>query len=534
MVDKPEKKSLTEPLDVQQKTEAIITGKRPIDILYPYIPPDYEIPFLHIGTEKQLFLDNFILDHLEGVERVFPKPDRPEEPIIRTKELPWELKSGVFPAAAIQDPDDKKFKIWYVKDRTRALCYAEATDPLHWEKPLSDKCVPYEDHKATNIVLDNSGHHVGLALNHDQSDKDRKYLMINNPGDAGRANKKTTFRVSSDGLRWTIVNDDTPYQHHHYQRPMWDESIQKWITYSQYSHHWNLLHRKRQIARQESADYINWSPKQVVLSVDWEPNLPPHLEFHDMSVRKVGGQYIGVVTEFMAEPIWCAPGNHNWRDHAYAHLALYASRDGLHWRRVGDTGPWADNGKPGSYDYGFLNDSVAGQLVHDGKTYIVYGARPEKQRPSNTMAPEASYSQAQVVRAKLVEALGTYPRLDYCSIGILILREDGWAELKPNHEMGKIITRQFVFEGDTLKLNAQAYGGYVKVEVLDPQFKPYEGFSVDDCDPVYSDDSKQIWHTVRWKGNTDVRALWDKPVRIVFHLHQASLYAFQFENTQVN
>ena len=100
--------------------------------------------------------------------------------------------------------------------------------------------------------------------------------------------------------------------------------------------------------------------------------------------------------------------------------------------------------------------------------------------------------------------------------------------------MGKIITRQFVFEGDTLKLNAQAYGGYVKVEVLDPQFKPYEGFSADDCDPVYSDDPKQIWHTVRWKGNTDVRALWNKPVRIVFHLHQASLYAFQFEDTQVD
>ncbi len=268
--------------------------------------------------------------------------------------------------------------------------------------------------------------------------------------------------------------------------------------------------------------------------MDWEPNLPPHLEFHDMSVRKVGGQYIGVVTEFMAEPIWCAPGNQNWCDHAYAHLALYASRDGKHWRRVGDTGPWADNGKPGSYDYGFLNDSVAGQLVHDGKTYIVYGARPEKQRPSNTMAPEVSYSQAQADRARLLEALGTYPRLDYCSIGVLILREDGWAELKPTHEMGKIITRQFVFEGDTLKLNAQAYGGYVKVEVLDPQFKPYEGFSADDCDPVYSDDPKQIWHTVRWKGNTDVRALWNKPIRIVFHLHQASLYAFQFEDTQVD
>ena len=531
MVDKPEKKSPTESLDVQRKTEDIMTGKRPVDSLYPYIPPDYKVPFLHIGTEKQLFLDNFILDHLDGVERVFPKPDRPKDPIIRSKELPWELSRGIFPVAAIHDPDDGKFKLWYVKG-IHLLCYAEATDPLHWEKPLSDKCIPYEDHKATNIVLDNSGHHVGLALNHDQSDKERKYLMINNPGDLGGGKKKTVFRVSSDGLRWTTISEDSAYHHHHFQRPIWDESIQKWISYSQYSHHWNMLYRKRQIGRQESADYINWSPKEVVLSVDWEPNLPPHLEFHDMSVRIVGGQYIGIATEFMAEPIWCAPGNHNWRDHAYAHLSLYASRDGKHWRRAGDTGPWMERGRPGNYDYGFLNDSVAGQLVHDGKTYVVYGARSERQWTSNTMAPEATYSQAKVDRANLVKVLGKYPRLDYCAVGILSLREDGWAELKPTYEMGQVITRQFVFEGDTLKINAEAYGGYVRVEALDPQFKPYEGFSADDCDPVYSDDPKQIWHTVRWKGNADVRALWNKPVRLAFHLHQASLYAFQFEDTQ--
>ena len=94
-----------------------------------------------------------------------------------------------------------------------------------------------------------------------------------------------------------------------------------------------------------------------------------------------------------------------------------------------------------------------------------------------------------------------------------------------------MITRQFVFEGDTLKINAEAYGGYVKVQVLDPQLQPYEGFSLEDCDPVCSDDPKQIWHTVRWNGNDNVRALWNKPVRLVFHLHQASLYAFQFEDT---
>ena len=83
MIEKPERKSPTEQLDIQRKTEDIISGKRPVDILYPYIPPDYKVPFLHIGTEKQLFLDNFILDRFDGVTRVFPKPDRPDEPIIK-------------------------------------------------------------------------------------------------------------------------------------------------------------------------------------------------------------------------------------------------------------------------------------------------------------------------------------------------------------------------------------------------------------------------------------------------------------------
>ena len=38
----------------------------------------------------------------------------------------------------------------------------------------------------------------------------------------------------------------------------------------------------------------------------------------------------------------------------------------------------------------------------------------------------------------------------------------------------------------------------------------------------------KIWHTVSWKGKKDVRTLWNKPIRLVFHLHQASIYAFQF------
>ena len=496
-----------------------------------------------------MFLDNFILDRFGGVERVFPKPDWPEHPIINPMELPWERNAPkgyfshwAFVVAALHDPDDGKFKLWYIRDfeevyDKRMLCYAETTASLHWEKPLSEKCVPFNEHKATNIVQLNSGEHIALALNFDRSDKSRKYLM----------NLRKSFLVSPDGLQWRTVSEDTPFRKHHYQRPIWDESIQKWISYSQYSHHWNILHRKRQIGRQESADFINWSPKRMVLSVDFDPNLPPNLEFHDMSVRKIGGQYIGIATEFLAEGI---PSIHNFSglhipeydgdrtynhwEQAYAHFGLYASRDGIHWRRVGDPGPWAAHGTPGHYDYGFFSDSVAGQLVHDGKTYVIHDIRPQKQRLSKRkpMALKtAEFLQHERDQAALVDALGTYPRLRSNAITALILREDGWAELKPTYEQGSAFTRQFVFEGDALKVNAEAYGGYLKIEALDPQFKPYEGFSAAECDAVCSDNLKQIWHTVRWLGNPDVRALWNKSVRLRFHLHQASLYAFQFEET---
>ncbi len=38
----------------------------------------------------------------------------------------------------------------------------------------------------------------------------------------------------------------------------------------------------------------------------------------------------------------------------------------------------------------------------------------------------------------------------------------------------------------------------------------------------------RVWHTISWQGSSELRALWNKPVRIRFHLHEVSLYSFQF------
>ena len=71
MNDQPEHKSPTELLDLNRSMDDTWTGKRPVDkATYPYFNPTYELPFTHIGTDKQLVLDNFILADLDGVERV--------------------------------------------------------------------------------------------------------------------------------------------------------------------------------------------------------------------------------------------------------------------------------------------------------------------------------------------------------------------------------------------------------------------------------------------------------------------------------
>ena len=113
-------------------------------------------------------------------------------------------------------------------------------------------------------------------------------------------------------------------------------------------------------------------------------------------------------------------------------------------------------------------------------------------------------------------------------IGALVLREDGWAALRPKYEAGQVITKQFVFEGNALSVNADCAYGLIRVALLDSELKPYPGFSLEESIPLHAP-SQQIWHPVNWKNGPDMRRLWNKPVRICFSLLESSLYGFQFQ-----
>jgi hypothetical protein len=549
----PEKKSPTEPLDLEHKIRDTIAGRRPYEPLaYPYFSPDYKLPFLHIGTEKQLFVDNFVLEELAGVERVIVKPEKHPKLLLEYGGLPWEETAfNPLVTAALYDPDDKKFKMWYTQSLTgdpygtgQVLCYAESRDGLAWERPLSERCIPFKEHKATNIVHADDCSGTGLALNPDRSDPERKFLLIYAPAiEARKQGLRFMSRVaaSPDGLRWKVISRDVEQRHQHESKIFWDESIRQWVSYSQHSHHWHHGPRIRQMGRQTSPDFIRWSPKEVVLSTDWDPTLGPDREFHDGSVRKVGGLYLAIVAEAHTEPIWNSrtrtvrgmPAGAVWRDQFRVSLALYVGRDGRRFTRAHGPEAWLDNGPAGSFDHGYACQTPAGILVHGGSMIVPYIAIPIKQwtlpREDWVLVPEPARREYERLTAE-ARALGVDRDSTRFRRGVagLVLREDGWARLSPRREQGRVLTKQFVFEGDRLRVNADCAFGHVRVELLDPMLQPYAGFGAADCDPIHDARTATQWHTVTWKGNADVRALWNKPVMAAFHLHEASLYAFEF------
>lgn len=201
----------------------------------------------------------------------------------------------------------------------------------------------------------------------------------------------------------------------------------------------------RQIGRQTSSDFIRWSPKEVVLSTDWDPTLGPEREFHDTSVIKQGGLYIALVAEAHTEPIWSSRtktvrGMYEgtiWRDQFRVNLALYVSRDGRRFTRAHGPEPWVDNGPPGSPDFGFVAGTAGAALCHEGKMVIPYSAIPGQQwalpREDWQLVPESArkVQERNIAEAKRFGTYGEKTRRMERTTGGLILREDGWGMLRP-------------------------------------------------------------------------------------------------------
>ena len=502
---------------------------------------------VNIGDRRELFLDNILVDRLEGgAQRVFHKPV-PREVVI-TFDKPWEGNACAF-VTVFKDAD--RYRMYY-----RAMnepggaggekrghhsfdCYAESPDGIHWTRP-SLGLVEFQGAKDNNIIPKPAVPEGWLLseLNpfldeNPEAAADARYKAVaprTDPfqgGDWVNADKELTIWKSPDGIQWTMIQEEGILTHKGPSAAMdsqnvafWDPNIKAYRIY----HRWS------------GAVISDWTPSGRNIKVATSPNFtdwpaashadtsnllryvnPPSAEFYTNGIRnyhRAPHIYIGLPmmygdrpwspameqlpdTELRRKNIasWKRPG-------PLSEVQLMWSRDGGTFELAPSTFMPPGPERPGTYTY---SDMVAWHLVETASD--LEGASPEL-----TLYRQEFYEVGDVQLRRYT------------------LRLDGFASIHTPIAGGELITPPLIFQGKSLSMNfASSAFGSLRVEIQNADGKPLPGFALADSIELYGD---TVARNAIWKDNPDLGALAGKPVRLRFVMRDADLYSIKFEETK--
>ncbi len=507
----------------------------------------------NVGTQKQLFIDDYIIESRNDVQKVLNQPEKyPGNPIVKMDQ-PWEVgtykwptgrnmtqkememanKEGVlmYTAGTVEyDKEEDVYKMWvqianYLWSEL-SLCYLTSADGIHWEKPTLD-LVKYRGYD-TNILLEitptsikqgtqtkGGGRWPGIdgpCVFKDpvESNPDRRYKMLYHIVQNGQYGVLCEA-FSPDGIHWTPWEGNPIGRSDAQNTVYWDHKNQKYIAYPRCREKPNNLYlyensplRVRAVGQIESTDFEHWSDKVPVVKAD-ERDGPYGRQFYYMNVMQYEDVYIGFLPAYHITPQYEHKKLGSKRiDNIDIQLTF--SRDGRTWMRAGNRKVFIPNSPDeGEYDYGMVYTYQEPlPIIIEDEIYVYYTGQLGLHWCLNRGEPQ----EGPVCLAKL--------------------RLDGFVSLDALNE-GVFTTKPFpVVEGSNireLRINFKAgKQGFILVEVLDLREHPILGFTKEDCDALSGD---EIRRTVTWKGKTDLSKLEGKIVKLKFYLSRAKLFSFQ-------
>jgi len=474
----------------------------PMDVPYLKHPPDV----IAIDVGRQLFVDDFLIEH-SSLKRSYHRPEyHPDNPILKPDQ-PWECEDAARAAAPFSDgvfydPQDGLFKMWYMGGYIASTCLATSPDGIHWEKPSFDV------RPGTNEIL--SHRDVDPASDGRYRDSSTVWLDHYDPEPSRRFKMFVTtpiprrwslaLRCSPDGIHWSepvavsagTIGDRTTVHYNPFRR--------KWVFGLRISQ--PDVGRSR--AYYEDSDAMAGTQHLPKDAVPWlcadrmDPHHPdpqyahikPQLYNHDAVAYE--SLMLGLFS------IWQGPPNSECarlKIQKRNELLIGFSRDGFHWYRPDRTRFLGVNPTEGAWNWGNVQSAGGCCLVVRDKLHFYVSGR----------------------------MLGDRFWDGNCHTGLATMRRDGFASLDALEEPGVLTTRPVEFTGKYLFVNVNTPDGELRVEILDKDEKPVEGFTLSECRPVSTDSTIQ---QVLWKSGADLSPVAGKPVRFRFHLRQGSLYSF--------
>jgi hypothetical protein len=437
-----------------------------------------------------LFIDDTYIENLDRVERgVVPAKKVSQLPLLEIDqawEKEWQIGSYI---NVMYDEEENIFKMWYgVRrklseargDEADGLAYATSTDGIHWEKPVLNL---FEDGGSTenNLLFPilRWGAGAGVLKDPIETDPAKRYKMLFmfQSGDMIFAGivQPVCVAYSADGIHWIVPkgwrNPVIPQGTDTQLVAYWDAKIHRYVVY--------LRGRPnvRIICMAESDDFENWTPRQIIVAPD-EQDPPQDQEFYGMSSMAYRDFRIGFLSVFhTVYEGWLAQNSiEEWMPEwmNQMDIQLTYSKDGRTWHRAGNRQPILTCGPPGSYDSGSVYPPHS-PFVHGEEIWVYHGS-------SNALHGEET-------RRGEVRQSG---------INLAKIEKDRLVCLKSD-AAGVVTTVPLNIEPNALRINADAIGGSIQVEIVDPFDRVVAGFSRDDCIPFSGDETD---YQLQWKSNS--------------------------------
>ncbi len=464
-----------------------------------------------IGSRRELFVDQFLIDSLRGVELRLHEP-RDEGTVLRFDE-PWE---GIHCGYSTVIRDGDHFRIYYrgmpadVVDGTagEVTCVAESSDGLRWTKPRLG-LFEVRGTKENNVVLAGDppfSHNFSPFVDtRPDCPSDQRYKAL-----AGISKSGLVAFASGDGLRWrklretAVIPEKAPFKFawmfDSQNVAFWSEAEKKYVCY------FRVWEGVRRIGRTESSDFVNWSdPGLMSQMTDGQPSPTEELYTNQTDPYfRAPHLYVAVAARFV-------PGRQAISDEDAKALKVAKGFE----KDVSDAVLMTTRG--GSvYDRTFLSSFIRPGI----------GAR--------NWVSRNNYPALGIVQTSPTE-MSLYVNQDYAQptahLKRYSLRLDGFASVQAPYAGGELLTKPLKFAGDRLELNfSTSAAGSIRVEIQDAAGQPISGFAAGDCVEIVGNDIERI---IRWKSGADVSRLAGKTIRLRFVMKDADLYALRFPVTPV-
>lgn len=492
---------------------------------------------IEIGPRRELFVDDFLIQRLDGA-RLILHPPHPRE-VVMVFDRPWEDGAPGY-VTVFQDGD--RYRMYYrathtppeygrkpTEPRREVTCYAESTDGMHWTRPELG-LVEFEGSAKNNIMWDGAGSHNFTPF------KDA------NP----RCPSESRYKACGRGR--PLADEPSPYQHGLYALQSADGI------------HWELVRDEPVITegKFDSQNLMFWDAEHGLYRAYWRDSRRGDQNVPDGRDVRTATSQDGV---HWGESRMLAyrPGRRGTRDTDGAAHQYYTNGVQVYHRAphlfVGLPMRYIDRGWTASTDELpelARRKRISGQLKRlgtaitdtmfltsrDGFVFHVWPEafiRPGIARPGSWFYGDAATALGIVETRSAWEGapneLSFYVRENARSeapgrLRRYTLRLDGFVSAGASLTGGELLTKPLVFEGNRLEINfSTSAGGTVHVEIQDGEGTPVPGFTLGECHAQYGD---QLDRIVSWRSGADVSKLAGKPARLRFILRDADLYSFRF------